>query len=246
MAGADLANLVNEGALVAARRSHEAVTGDDLLVALERVILGAERGIVLSELDRRRTAYHEAGHALVALLTPGADPVRKVSIIPRGVALGVTYYEAESDRWNYTVAELRALLKVLLGGQAAERLVFGDATTGLESDLDRLTQLARRMVGRWGMSERVGFVSVLSDGQLLEGDAVSDATRALVDDEVRRIVEDADDEVFKLLSRERSRLDALAAALLDRETLDGDEIHAAAGLEGPDVAPVDQHAMEIS
>jgi cell division protease FtsH len=222
------------------------VTAEDLLDALERVILGAERGIVLSELDRRRTAYHEAGHALVALLTPGADPVRKVSIIPRGVALGVTYYESESDRWNYTVAELRALLKVLLGGQAAERLVFGDATTGLESDLDRLTQLARRMVGRWGMSDRVGFVSVLSDGQSLEGDAVSEATRALVDDEVRRIVEEADDEVQALLARERLRLDSLALALLDRETLDGDEIPEAAGLEDPDVPSVDQHALELS
>src|SRR5205814_3001309 len=140
MVGADLANLVNEAALLAARRAHEKVSTDDFTAALERIVLGAERKVMLSEDDRRRTATHEAGHAIVGMLTEGADPVRKVSIIPRGMALGVTFSAPDADRFNYDERHLRALIKVALGGRVAEELVFGDRTTGAESDIQQLTQ----------------------------------------------------------------------------------------------------------
>src|SRR5213078_3481236 len=152
MVGADLANLVNEAALTAARRNHNKVSEADFTDALERIVLGAERQVMMSPEDRRRTAYHEGGHAIVGMLTEGADPVRKVSIIPRGMALGVTFAAPESDRFNYLEPEIEAKIKVALGGRAAEEIVFGDISTGAESDIEQLTGLARQMVGRWGMS----------------------------------------------------------------------------------------------
>jgi cell division protease FtsH len=233
MVGADLANLVNEAALLAARRNHEQVDESDLTDALERIVLGAERKIMQSPEDRRRTAYHEAGHALVGMLTPGADPVRKVSIIPRGSALGVTFSAPAEDRFNYSRSELLARIKVALGGRAAEDLVFEDVSTGAESDLQQLTQIARRMVGRWGMSEAIGKLVVLPpDGRPpWAGAEVSPHTQQVVDDEARRIVDQADVEVAALLAAERWRLDALARALLDHETLDEDDAYAAAGVE---------------
>ncbi|HZR93374.1 MAG TPA: ATP-dependent zinc metalloprotease FtsH [Gaiellaceae bacterium] len=234
MVGADLANLVNEAALLAARREHEAVTEDDFADALEKIVLGAERKVMMTPEDRRRTAYHEAGHAVVGMLTEGADPVRKISIIPRGVSLGVTFSAPEADRFNYSDRELGAKIRVALGGRAAEEVVFGDLTTGAESDIQQLTQIARQMVGRWGMSRVVGTVAVLpSDGRgpLLPGVAeVSAETQRLVDDEVRRIVETAHEEVLELLRANRAKLDALAQALLERETLDEDEAYEAAGV----------------
>ena len=160
MVGADLANLVNEAALLAARRGHDAVHYADFTDAVEKIVLGAERKILISPDDRRRIAYHEGGHAIVGMLTPGADPVRKVSIIPRGQALGVTLATPDDDRVNYTEHELRAKLRVALGGRAAEELVFGDVTTGAESDIQQVTRIARGMVERWGMSEKVGFLTV--------------------------------------------------------------------------------------
>jgi cell division protease FtsH len=150
MVGADLANLVNEAALLAARRRHEVVQEADFTDALERIVLGAERKVMTSEEDRQRTAYHEGGHAIVGMLTFGADPVRKVSIIPRGVALGVTFSAPETDHFNYLEVEVIAKIKVALGGRSAEEVVFGDISTGAESDFEQLTELARRMVGRWG------------------------------------------------------------------------------------------------
>src|SRR5207253_4536776 len=156
MVGADLANLVNEAALLAARRSHDAVSEADFTDSLERIVLGAERQVMLSEEDRRRTAYHEAGHAIVGMLTEGADPVRKVSIIPRGQALGVTFSAPDADRFNFEQQHLLAQIKVALGGRAAEEIVFSDITTGAESDIQQLTQIARHMVGRWGMSPAIG------------------------------------------------------------------------------------------
>ena len=152
MVGADLANLVNEAALLAAKRNHEKVDRQDLTDALERIVLGAERKVMISDEDRRRTAYHEAGHAIVGMLTPGADPVRKVSIIPRGQALGVTFSAPDADRFNFDQRHLLAQIKVALGGRVAEEVVFGDLTTGAESDIQQLTRIARHMVGRWGMS----------------------------------------------------------------------------------------------
>jgi len=166
MVGADLANLVNEAALLAATRNHEQVTTNDFGDALEKIILGAARKVMMSDEDRRRTAYHEAGHAIVGMVTPGADPVRKVSIIPRGMALGVTFSAPDADRYNYEREEIVAKIKVALGGRVAEELVLGEPTTGAESDIVQLTELARQMVGRWGMSEVIGPIAVISaDGR---------------------------------------------------------------------------------
>jgi len=235
MVGADLANLVNEAALLAARRDHQKVERADFTDALEKIVLGAERKVMMTPADRRRTAYHEGGHAIVGMLTEGADPVRKISIIPRGLALGVTFSAPDADRFNYTEQELRAKIKVALGGRAAEELVYGDLTTGAESDIQQLTQIARQMVGRWGMSPAIGTVAVLpTDGRgpLLPGAAdVSEETQRLIDEEVRKLVAAAHDEVVALLETNRSRLDSLAEALLRHETLDQADAYAAAGIE---------------
>jgi cell division protease FtsH len=234
MVGADLANLVNEAALLAARRSHEKVEESDFTDSLERIILGAERQVMMTEDDRRLTAYHEGGHAIVGMLTEGADPVRKVSIIPRGVALGVTFAAPESDRFNYSEPEIQAKIKVALGGRTAEEVVFGRISTGAESDIQQLTEIARQMVGRWGMSKAIGPIAVIPrDGQgpFLPGAAeVSPETQRLLDEEVRRIVEEAHAEVVTLLRDNRGKLDSLAEALLEHETLDEDDAYAAAGV----------------
>ena len=197
-------------------------------------MLGAARKVMISEDDRRRTAYHEAGHAIMGMLTPGADPVRKVSIIPRGMALGVTFSAPDADRFNFDERHLLAQIKVALGGRVAEEVVFGDLTTGAESDIQQLTRIARGMVGRWGMSRAIGPIAVLpADGQgpLLPGvSETSEETQQLVDDEVRRIVETAHEEATVTLSSHRANLDSLVAALLEHETLDQDEAYEAAGL----------------
>jgi cell division protease FtsH len=234
MVGADLANLVNEAALLAAKRGHDKVQRPDFTDALEKIVLGAERKILLNDNDRRRIAYHEGGHAIVGMLTPGADPVRKVSIIPRGQALGVTLSTPEDDRFNYSEDELRAKIKVSCGGRVAEQIVYDEPTTGAESDIQQLTGIARGMVERWGMSEKVGFLAVAPrEGQspLLPGaEPVSEATKELIDSEVRRIVDDELDQVRQLLMDNRERLDALAEALLEHETLDELDAYAAAGI----------------
>jgi cell division protease FtsH len=235
MVGADLRALVNEAALLAARLSHEAVTASDFSDALERILLGAERHILLSEEERSRTAYHEAGHALLGMLQPGADPVRKVSIIPRGRSLGVTFQAPSTDRYGYDSAYLRGRIIGALGGRAAEELIFNDMTTGAESDLEMISSIARQMVGRWGMSDAIGPVSVLPDprdeAMLLPGSGgPSEQTRQMVDQEVRRIVEDCHHQAISILAEHRGQLDALAAALLERETLDEEEAYRVAGV----------------
>jgi cell division protease FtsH len=235
--GADLALLVNEAALFAARRDHPAVQQADFTDAIEKILLGAERQIVMSDADRERTAFHESGHALVGMLTPGADPVRKISIIPRGQALGVTLATPESDRYSYGRTQLIGRIKVALGGRAAEKVVYDEITTGAESDIQNLTQIARGMVGRWGMSDVIGPVAVTEgreDGFLLPGATpVSPATQEAVDEETRRIVETAERDVIDLLERERHRLDALANALLEHETLDQEDAYRIAGVTVP-------------
>jgi cell division protease FtsH len=245
MVGADLENLVNEAALLAARRNHEMVNREDLTDALERIVLGAERKVMISEEDRRRTAYHEAGHAIVGMLTAGADPVRKVSIIPRGQALGVTFSAPDADRFNFEQQHLLAQIKVALGGRVAEELVFSDITTGAESDIQHLTRIARHMVGRWGMSRAIGPIAVLpADGMgpFLPGVAeTSESTQRLVDEEVRRIVESAQSEVSTLLRQHRSNLDSLVAGLLEHETLDEADAYMAAGLPRNPLVEADPH-----
>jgi cell division protease FtsH len=233
MVGADLANVVNEAALTAARRGRDAVTTADLHDALEKLVLGTERRILLSEQERRRTAYHEAGHALIGMLTPGADPVRKVSIIPRGIALGITLSAPEADRFSYDQPYLLGKIKVALGGRVAEELVFGEITTGAQNDIKQVTELARNMVGLWGMSDIIGPVTVITENDGLPLPGASDTspeTRQLVDQEVRHLIEDAHEQVTQLMSANRHKLDALAQALLEHETLEQDEAYAAAGI----------------
>jgi cell division protease FtsH len=234
MVGADLANLANEAALTAARRHHEKVQQADFTDALEKIVLGAPRGTVLSEADKRRTAYHESGHALVGMLTPGADPVRKVSIIPRTQSLGVTISAPEEDRTNFDEPYLRGRIKVALGGRAAEEVVYGTISAGAESDIQQLTGIARQMVGRWGMSSAIGPIAVIpseSNGPLLPGAAeVSESTQKLIDEEVRRIVDELHGEVVTLLTEHRPQLEALTQALLAAETLDEEDAYEAAGV----------------
>src|SRR5688572_2982391 len=191
MVGADLRNLVNEAALTAARNDRNAVTLADFNQALERIVLGAARKIMLSDEERERTAYHESGHAVLGMLEPGADPVRKVSIVPRGRALGVTFQSPETDRYGYDARYLRGRIVGALGGRAAEEIIYGNVTTGAESDLEQVTSIARQMVGRWGMSDAVGLVSVLPPPgeERYQQVQVSNDTHELVDREVRRIVE---------------------------------------------------------
>jgi cell division protease FtsH len=234
MVGADLANLANEAALLAARRTHAEVVEEDFTDAMERIVLGAERKVMISEEDKRRTAYHEGGHAIMGMLTPGADPVRKVSIIPRGQALGVTFSAPDADRFNFDERHLLAQIKVALGGRGAGDVVFGDITTGAESDIQQLTRIARGMVGRWGMSPAIGPIAVLpADGQgpLLPGvSETSERTQQMIDEEVRRIVETAHREVTVELTEHRPNLDSLVAELMAHETLDQHAAYGAAGL----------------
>ncbi len=240
MVGADLANLVNEAALLAARSARSEVTSADFEQSFEKILLGAERKIMLTPADRRRTAYHEAGHALVGMLTAGTDPVRKITIVPRGQSLGVTLSSPDVDRFNFSRAELEARVKMALGGRAAEEVVFGDQTTGAEGDIAQVTALVRQMVGRWGMSETIGMVAVLPrDSANPWGELASPRTLELVDEEVRRSVETAYGEVMVLLTAERARLDALAEALLERETLDQVDAYRIAGLGEHEPLPVD-------
>ncbi|WP_249010415.1 ATP-dependent zinc metalloprotease FtsH [Conexibacter sp. DBS9H8] len=244
MVGADLAQLANEAALLAARRNHHTVQTADFTDSLEKILLGAPRGIVLSTADRERTAFHEAGHALVGMLTPGADPVRKVSIIPRGLALGVTLAAPDDDQVSYTREDLIGKIKVALGGRVAEETVYGTITTGAESDIERVTAIARQMVGRWGMSEAIGFVSVISAearGPFISGQGeTSEATQQVVDEQVRLLIDSAHREVSALIGAHRVQLESLARALLQDETLDESDAYSAAGMPGrsADAPPV--------
>src|SRR5215213_2294125 len=214
MVGAELANLVNEAALTAARRNHTQVHLADFTDALEKIVLGSERRIMLSAEDRRRTAYHEAGHALVGMLTPGAD------------------------RYSYSASYLRGRIAGMLAGRAAEELIYNDVTTGAENDLEQATGIAKQMVGRWGMSEAVGMLSALPDPRReqplsLGGDGTSPATRELVEIEARRILDQGYEQALKTLRANRQRLDALVEALLRTETLDAADAYRAAGVLYP-------------
>ncbi|WP_328678522.1 ATP-dependent zinc metalloprotease FtsH [Streptomyces sp. NBC_01261] len=231
MTGAELANLANEAALLAVKRKQSEVTQSDLSEALEKVQLGAERPLVMPEEERRRTAYHESGHALLGMLQPGADPVRKITIVPRGRALGVTLSTPDADKYAYTEEYLRGRIIGALGGMAAEQVVYGVITTGAESDLEQVTNIARGMVARWGMSERVGRLSALpSDAQQAYGLAAAPQTLDVIDDEMRRIVDECYDEAIRKLGDHRDQLDALAAALLENETLDETDAYRIAGV----------------
>ena len=231
MTGAELANLINEAALLAVRRGQELIRLVDLTDALEKVQLGTARNVVIPLPERRRTAYHEAGHALLGMLQPGADPVRKVSIIPRGRALGVTLSTPEQDRYGYDADYLKGRMVGALGGMAAEQVVFGVVTTGSENDLQVCTGIARSMVGRYGMSERIGPVSVFPPDADPRMTGVAEETLDAVDKEVRRLIEEAYRRAIQLLTEHRQKLDTIVVQLLERETLDESEVYAAAGIQ---------------
>jgi cell division protease FtsH len=236
--GADLRNLVNEAALLAARRGQDQVRQKDFLDALEKIVLGPERPLLLSRTDKERIAYHEGGHAILGLVVPGADPVNRVTIVPRGQALGVTYQRPDTDRYNYPEAYLRGRIIGALGGRAAEEIVYGTRTTGAENDIEQATALARQMVTRWGMSEKIGLVQLAPrENPYLGGPGgytgekpFSEATAELIDAEIRRIIGDSHEEAKRLLSAHRKQLDLLASALLSRETLNEQEILEVTGL----------------
>ncbi|MFH8395703.1 ATP-dependent zinc metalloprotease FtsH [Streptomyces sp. NPDC018036] len=231
MTGADLANLANEAALLAVKRKQSEVTQGDLSEALEKVQLGAERSLVMPYEERRRTAYHESGHALLGMLRPGADPVRKITIVPRGRALGVTLSTPDADRYAYTEEYLRGRIIGALGGMAAEHVVYDVITTGSENDLEQVTNLARGMVARWGMSERVGRLSALpGDAQQAYGLSAAPGTLDSIDHEMRRIVDECYEEACRKLREHRGQLDALAEALLANETLEEAEAYRIAGV----------------
>ncbi|MYW16614.1 ATP-dependent zinc metalloprotease FtsH [Streptomyces sp. SID2955] len=231
MTGADLANLANEAALLAVKRKQPRVTRSDMSDALEKVQLGAERPLVMPAEERRRTAYHESGHALLGMLQPGADPVRKITIVPRGRALGVTLSTPDADRYAYTEEYLRGRIIGALGGMAAEHVVYDVITTGSESDLEQVTNIARGMVSRWGMSEEVGRLSALpNDAQQAYGLAAAPQTLDVIDTEMRRIVDECYEEACRKLRDHRGQLDALAQALLERETLEEADAYRIAGI----------------
>ena len=239
LVGAELKNLVNEAALLAARTGAEAVRACDFSEAMQKIMLGPARNILLNPADRERTAYHESGHALLGLLVPGSDPVHRVSIVPRGMALGATYQLPKDDRTSYTEAYLRSRITSALGGRAAELLVYGVATTGAENDLAQVTEIARQMVLRWGMSEKLGpvsFVSAYDEAMppAFQRRPYSDATAELIDAEVRRIIDECHEDAFRLLRENRPRLDTLAKTLLAEESLDEDKIREVTGIPADD------------
>jgi cell division protease FtsH len=246
MVGADLANLVNEAALLAARRNLERVNMQCFLDALDRIQLGAERPLVLSEEDRRVVSYHEAGHALVGLLTPHSDPVTKVTIVPRGQALGVTQYTPLDDRYNYSREYLFTRIMFALGGRAAEEVALGSITTGAENDLQQITLIARNMVARWGMSQRVGLLSFsdrpspFSLSPELGQREYSEATAEVIDEETREIVQLAYQKVKLMLETHRPTLNRIADELRRYETLDArqlSQILVETGVSLAEVAP---------
>lgn len=220
--GADLANLVNQSALKASKDGHQGVRLEDLEWAKDKIIMGAERkSAVITEESKRLTAYHEGGHALVAMFTPGADPLHKVTVIPRGNALGLTVQMPDGDRTGYTKRELRALLDVCMGGRVAEEIFSGpeDVTTGAISDLSKATSVAKSMVYKYGMNDKMGLMS-LEDHEI---EKLSSETRSAGDAEVRILLDASYARAMKLLKDKRTELDRLASALCEYETLSGDE-----------------------
>jgi cell division protease FtsH len=231
MVGADLANLINEAALLAARRNLDYVTQKCLEEALDKILLGAERPLVLSDEDLNVIAYHEGGHALAGILSEHADPVSKVTIVPRGQALGVTMSTPLDDRYNFSKEYLLTQIVIALGGRAAEQIAIGSITTGAENDLQRVTAIARQMVTRWGMSERVGTISFSERQSPFSGIAetgapadYSETTSELIDDEVDRIVRTCYERTLELLSTHRTTLDRIAQELRRQETIDARQL----------------------
>jgi cell division protease FtsH len=239
LVGADLRNLVNEAALGAARKNESVVTSTDFYEAIDRILLGTERHLMLSQQDRERIAYHESGHALLGLLVPGADPVRKVTIIPHGGALGVTVQSPIDDRFNYGEDYIRARIIGALGGRAAEQLIYGVVSTGAANDLQQVTMIAREMVVRWGMSSKIGPLAFSEDGEgtgLSMVRPYSEATAREVDLEIKRIADECLTEAMRLLTENRGKLESLTRALLAEDSLGEDQILSVTGLKRAQIA----------
>ena len=230
--GADLANLVNEAALYAARKDHSKVTMGDFDFAKDKVIMGSERrSMVISEEDRRITAYHEAGHALVGKMLPGTDPIHKVTIIPRGMALGLTQFLPEKDRLNMSKKSAENMIAMLFGGRVAEEIIFKECTTGAGNDIERATEMARKMVCEWGMSEKLGPLSyekaeapVFMGLQTGKSREYSESKAEQIDGEVRRIAMEAYGKARSILEEHLEVLHAMSQALLEFETIDGEDV----------------------
>jgi cell division protease FtsH len=220
---------------MAARRNHDTVMLGDFTDALEKIVLGTERRIMMSQSEKERTAFHESGHALLGMLQEGADPVRKISIVPRGRALGVTFQSPDADKYSYGTDYLRGKIIGMLGGRAAEEVVYGNVSTGAESDMVQATGLARNMVGRWGMSEAIGPVTVFDERTMdaFGRPQVAESTLELVDTEVRRIIEECYVAALEQLKQHRDKLDALSEALLVKETLEESDAYEVAGIPRP-------------
>ncbi|MFZ8835041.1 MAG: ATP-dependent zinc metalloprotease FtsH [Candidatus Caldipriscus sp.] len=229
--GADLANVINEAALLAARKNKKFVEQEDLEEAVDKVMIGIAREGVLSPEEKKRVAYHEAGHAILSKLLPNADPVHKVSVIPRGMALGVTVAIPEEDKRLMTKEYLEDMITVLMGGRVAEKLVFGNLSTGAANDLERVTEIARKMVTEWGMSERLGPATfgktqreVFLGRDLGLKTPISEWTLRLIDEEIKRIVEWAERRAEEILKENIEKLHRLAQVLLEKETISGEEL----------------------
>jgi cell division protease FtsH len=244
LAGADLANMVNEAALLAARRDHKRVSMRDFEDSKDKVMLGTERrSLVISEREKRTTSFHESGHALVAWLQPGTDPIHKATIIPRGRALGLVYQLPTDDRFNDNREQMKARLAIMMGGRAAEELVLGQLTSGAANDIRMATEIARRMVCEWGMSEKLGPIAfgkreelVFLGREISQSKDYSEATAQIIDEEVRSLVDSAEERAKSLLGGNLDKLHMLANCLLEREILDGEEIDRL--LKGETLAPL--------
>jgi cell division protease FtsH len=243
--GADLANMVNEAALLAARRARAAVTMQDFEDSKDKVLMGVERrSLLISEPEKRWIAYHEAGHALVSRMIPGSDPVHKVTIIPRGQALGLTQRLPLDDKRIYSRGYCLDQLAIMLAGRAAELLVFSDLSTGAHNDIDNASTLARKMVCEWGMSEKVGPLTFGSPSEeiflgreLGVRRTFSEETARSIDSEIRRIIDEQSNRARDIVTTQHDKLDALAKALLERESLSGEEVDRVMGIERPDSKP---------
>jgi cell division protease FtsH len=247
--GADLANLVNEAALLAARKSSDVVTMIDMENAKDKVLMGTERrSLIISDKEKKTTSYHESGHVLVARFLPEADPVHKVTIIPRGRALGVTTYLPMDEKHTYSKEYLEAMITYAMGGRAAEKIVFNEFTTGASNDIERSTNIARKMVCEFGMSEKLGPITygnkqeeVFLGKELYEHKNYSDETQILIDDEIKKIVQTGMDKAEKILKDHIDALHRLSTVLLEREILDSDEISKV--LRGEELPPIDKNGQ---
>ena len=250
--GADLENLINEAAIRAARESHTKISMNDIEFAKDKVIMGSERkSLVINEHERKVTAYHEAGHALVAKLTPGTDPVHKVTIIPRGMALGLTMQIPIEDKYMMSRDYLLKTINILLAGRAAEEIIFNERTTGAGNDLERASEIARKMVTEWGMSEKVGPIrltkkegEVFLGKEMSTGSQLSPTTSEIIDSEIKSIIVNANNEAVSLLKENEKFLHDLANLLLEQEVVDSKELNKLLGIEEEVKSPPNNNEQE--